>query len=63
MPPAHCCRLVLGDIILSVDGQKIKSGSDLYRVLDKKGVGDRMDVEVLRGDEKVKLGIILEASG
>lgn len=31
-----CCRLVLGDIILSVDGVKIKAGSDLYRALDKK---------------------------
>lgn len=29
---------MLGDIILSVDGAKIKSGSDLYRVLDKRGV-------------------------
>ncbi|GAB4817140.1 hypothetical protein N2152v2_004186 [Parachlorella kessleri] len=55
-------RLVLGDIILSVDGSKIKSGSDLYRVLDKKRVGDTLDVEILRGDEKVHLGITLEAS-
>lgn len=55
-------RLVLGDIILSVNGQKIKNGSDLYRSLNNKKVGDMLDVEVLRGDEKVHLSITLEAS-
>lgn len=34
------CRLILGDIILSINGKRINSASDLYRILDKCGVGD-----------------------
>ena len=64
--PAHCCtlpcRLVLGDIILSINASKIKSASDLYRILDKSGVGDKLDCEVLRGDSTTHLTITLEAS-
>lgn len=32
-------RLVLGDIITAVNGVKMKSSSDLYRILDKCQVG------------------------
>ena len=55
-------RLVLGDVILSVDGRKVKNASDLYKSLDKAGVGDALDVEVLRGDVKVHVPIVLEPS-
>lgn len=53
-------RLVLGDIITSVNGQKVTNGSDLYRILDTCKVGDEVMVEVLRGDHKEKLPVILE---
>lgn len=33
-------RLILGDIITSVNGKKVSSGSDLYRVLDQCKVGE-----------------------
>lgn len=33
---------MLGDIILSLDGTKVKNGSDLYKALDKKQVGHRI---------------------
>jgi len=55
-------RLVLGDIILEIDGKKVKNASDLYRALDKYKVGDTLDMEVLRGDSTVHLPIVLEAS-
>ena len=35
-------RLVLGDIITSVNGKKVTNGSDLYRVLDQCKVGDKV---------------------
>lgn len=54
-------RLVLGDIIVSMKGQKINKGNDLYKVLDNCHVGDIVDVEILRGEEKVVLPITLEA--
>uniref|UniRef100_A0A803QJ45 PDZ domain-containing protein n=1 Tax=Cannabis sativa TaxID=3483 RepID=A0A803QJ45_CANSA len=53
-------RLILGDIITSVNGQKVSSGSDLYRVLDQCKVGDKISVEVLRGDHKEKIPVVLE---
>ncbi|PSC73356.1 Protease Do-like chloroplastic isoform B [Micractinium conductrix] len=55
-------RLVLGDIILAIDGTRINSASDLYRILDKCSVGDKLDVEVLRADSKEHVVITLEAS-
>jgi len=39
--PPHC-RLVLGDIILNINGKRINSASDLYRILDKSAVGDKV---------------------
>lgn len=53
-------RLILGDIITSVNGKKVTNGSDLYRILDNCKVGDQVIVEVLRGDHKEKISVILE---
>ncbi|KAM7509128.1 hypothetical protein LguiA_019581 [Lonicera macranthoides] len=53
-------RLILGDIITSVNGKKISNGSDLYRILDQCKVGDKVTVEVLRGDHIEKIPVILE---
>eukprot|EP00268_Persea_americana_P010758 TRINITY_DN14394_c0_g1_i2.p1 TRINITY_DN14394_c0_g1~~TRINITY_DN14394_c0_g1_i2.p1 ORF type:complete len:426 (-),score=78.55 TRINITY_DN14394_c0_g1_i2:670-1947(-) len=53
-------RLVLGDIITSVNGKKVTNGSDLYRILDQCKVGDKVIVEVLRGDHKEKIPVLLE---
>lgn len=33
-------RLILGDIITSVNDKKVVNGSDLYRILDQCKVGD-----------------------
>ncbi|XP_021716997.1 protease Do-like 1, chloroplastic [Chenopodium quinoa] len=53
-------RLILGDIITSVNGKKVSNGSDLYRILDTCKVGDKVTVEVLRGDHQEKIPVILE---
>ncbi|XP_024029511.1 protease Do-like 1, chloroplastic isoform X2 [Morus notabilis] len=53
-------RLILGDIITSVNGTKVTSGSDLYRILDQCKVGEKVTVEVLRGDHKEKIPVVLE---
>ncbi|PKI79216.1 hypothetical protein CRG98_000508, partial [Punica granatum] len=53
-------RLILGDIITSVNGKKVTNGSDLYRILDQCEVGDTVTVEVLRGDHKEKIPVTLE---
>ncbi|KAK9040370.1 hypothetical protein V6N11_015534 [Hibiscus sabdariffa] len=48
-------RLILGDIIISVNGKKVTNGTDLYRILDQCKVGDKVTVEVLRGDHEEKI--------
>ncbi|KAL0461686.1 UNVERIFIED_CONTAM: Protease Do-like 1, chloroplastic [Sesamum latifolium] len=53
-------RLILGDIITSVNGKKVTNGSDLYRILDQCKVGDKIIVEVLRGDHLEKIPVVLE---
>ncbi|GFR44588.1 hypothetical protein Agub_g5865 [Astrephomene gubernaculifera] len=54
-------RLVLGDIITAVNGNKIKSSSDLYRVLDKSQVGDTLRLTVLRENSTLEVSVTLEA--
>ncbi|CAL1358045.1 unnamed protein product [Linum trigynum] len=53
-------RLILGDIITSLNGKKVANGSDLYRILDQCKVGETVTIEVLRGDHKEKIPVILE---
>ena len=49
----------LGDIILSGDGQKLKDLDDLYRMLDKKNIGDTVNFEVYRDGRTVTVPIKL----
>jgi putative serine protease PepD len=49
----------LGDIITSIDGEKIGSTDDLYRVLDKHEIGDVVKVEVVRGNGRVTVPVRL----
>ena len=42
-------EVVLGDIITSIDGTKVADSDDVYRVLDKKQIGDTVQVEIYRG--------------
>lgn len=40
-------RLVLGDIITAMNGKRVRTASDLYKLLDKCSIGDKIDMEVL----------------
>jgi putative serine protease PepD len=50
----------LGDVITKVDGQAIAQQDDLDHVLNSKNVGDRVQVEVVRGGRRVTLNVQLE---
>jgi S1-C subfamily serine protease len=52
-------EVVLGDIITSIDNEKIANGDDLYRVLDKHQFGDTVQVEVFRDGKRVKIPVRL----
>ena len=51
--------VVVGDIVLSIDNEKIADGDDLYRVLDKRKFGDVVQVEVFREGRRVKVPVRL----
>uniref|UniRef100_A0A0E0DF29 PDZ domain-containing protein n=1 Tax=Oryza meridionalis TaxID=40149 RepID=A0A0E0DF29_9ORYZ len=48
-------NIVLGDIIVAVDGKPIKGKSDLSRVLDDYGVGDKVSLTFQRGAETLEV--------
>jgi S1-C subfamily serine protease len=52
----------IGDIILSSDGQKISDMDDLYRLLDKKQIGDTVNFEVLRDGRTLTVPVKLFGS-
>ncbi|MDQ3797964.1 MAG: trypsin-like peptidase domain-containing protein [Acidobacteriota bacterium] len=45
-------EVVLGDIILTIDGQKMDNLDDLYRYLDKKQIGDTIQAEIFRDGKR-----------
>ena len=51
--------IVLGDIITSIDGEAMNDLDDLYRYLDKKQIGDTVQVEIYRNGATVKLPVKL----
>ena len=51
----------IGDILMSADGQKLNDLDDLYRLLDKKQIGDTVSFEVYRGGKTITVPVKLLA--
>lgn len=51
--------IVLGDIILAIDGEKMASQDDVYRYLDKRKIGDTVQVQVYRDGRSVTVPVRL----
>lgn len=51
--------IILGDIIMSIDGEKVSSTDDLSRILDKHQVGDVVKVEVVRENGRTTIPVRL----
>jgi S1-C subfamily serine protease len=49
----------LGDIITSIDGERVNNSDDLYRILDKHQFNDVVQVEVFRDARRVKVPVRL----
>lgn len=49
----------IGDIIISADGQKLNDLDDLYRLLDKKQIGDTVNLEVYRNGRNITVPVKL----
>jgi putative serine protease PepD len=49
----------LGDIITAIDGEKMSDVDNLYRLLDKRQIGDTIQVEVFRDGRKLTVPVKL----
>lgn len=52
-------ELVLGDIITSIDSSPIGDLDDLYKLLDKKQIGDTIQVEIYRNNKSQTIAVKL----
>ena len=53
-------EIILGDILVGIDGETIKNNGDLYLFLEKHKVGDVVYLELLRNQKKINLKLTLE---
>lgn len=55
-------EIVLGDIILSIDGEKMSDTDVMDRFLDKKKIGDVVQVKIFRGNKEMTVPVTLSQS-
>jgi len=55
-------RLELGDVIQSIDRQKVSTSEDVIAILENRKAGDRIPLAVGRGEKTVEVTVTLEAS-
>jgi len=51
--------IILGDIIVAIDGEKVSDRDDLFRILDKRQVGDVVEVEIYRENRRTTVNVRL----
>jgi S1-C subfamily serine protease len=51
--------LEIGDIIVGMDGQKVDSNDDLFKILDKHKIGETVNVEVFRQGRRTSVPVHL----
>jgi len=56
--PADKAGLRAGDVIIAINGTKILEGHDLLRAVLRHGVGERLDLDVRRGDRAMKITLV-----
>jgi len=61
--PAQRAGLREGDVIIALEGQPVAGVDDLHRVLSDVRAGVRAELSVLRGTERLRLGIVPEETG
>jgi S1-C subfamily serine protease len=54
-------RIELGDILVAIDGKPVETVDALMDIMEKHKVGDRVTVEVLRGNKRQSVELVLQA--
>ncbi|MFT4177144.1 MAG: S1C family serine protease [Luteolibacter sp.] len=57
--PAAAAGIRVGDIIQSIDGERIREGQELMQVIAKRQPGDQIRVEVQRDGQKLEMDVTL----
>jgi len=52
-------RILLGDVIVAIDGEDVGDNVDLYRVLDRHEVTDTVEVTVVRNNQRLSVSVPL----
>jgi serine protease Do len=55
--PAENAALKVGDIVVEIDGKKIKNGQDVVREVLKKKVGQKIELDVIREGKRIKVEV------
>ncbi len=53
-------KLVLGDLITAIDGEPVRTTDDLYRIIDRHGVGDTIKMTITREGKEMTVDVKLE---
>ncbi|MEE9148624.1 MAG: trypsin-like peptidase domain-containing protein [Candidatus Tectomicrobia bacterium] len=54
-------RWILGDVIVGLESERVETSDDLLNALEKHQVGDTIQVEILRGGERLSVPVRLQA--
>lgn len=57
--PAALAGIQVGDVVIEFDGAEVTSPAEIARIMAKKKAGDRIDVALQRGAQKLKVTISL----
>ena len=59
--PAHKAGLQVSDVIVSANGKKIRSASDMHNLVGLLRIGQLIDLELFRQGEKINLTAVIQA--
>ncbi len=48
-----------GDIIIGMNGKKVKSSHQIRNIIGLLGIGDRVDIEIIRGDQRKNIKAVI----
>ncbi len=54
-------NIILGDLIVGIDGEPVRQSRDLFRILDKHDVGDAVRLHIIRDGREMDLDVTLQA--
>ena len=60
--PAATAGLRPDDVITKIDGNPVAKTADLFKVLDRRRIGDTVELEITRGSSHRTVKITLEAA-